>query len=379
MREALDDMAWPAAELAAEAGADTDTTRLTELAARGLERMFDPGSGLFCFKRERNPQGGVVPRGESVRYSLISLLGLHRFEQAGCASPIGVRETLLRLLEEPARIGKLGDLGLLLWAFAHICPEELPRAWTIFDPAGALERLPDGHQRKTMELSWLLTGLSYCRELAPRQAGLEALGRRACELLLANYVPATGLFYHQGKGGLVGRLRGRFSNFADQSYPIYALTACWRTSRDSEALRAALSCAEALCALQGPLGQWWWHYDAERGRVLSKYPVYSVHQDGMGPMALLAVGEATGVDFSGPLHRGLAWVRGRNELGRDLVAGAEDLIWRGLRRRGRHTQRLEEVLSFFGGGRLAPGDLEVYHECRPYHLGWLLYALARRT
>jgi hypothetical protein len=379
MREALDDVAWPAAELAAEAGAGSDTTRLVELAARGLERMFDPGSGLFCFKRERNPQGVVVPRGESVRYSLISLLGLHRFEQAGCASPIGVRETLLRFLEEPARISKLGDLGLLLWAFAQTMPEEVARVWAAFDPAGALERLPDGRQRKTMELSWFLTGLSYCRELAPRRAGLEALGRRACELLLANYVPATGLFYHQGKGGLVGGLRGRFSNFADQSYPIYALTACWRASRDSEALRAALSCAEALCALQGPLGQWWWHYDAERGRVLSKYPVYSVHQDGMGPMALLAVGEATGVDFSGPLHRGLAWVWGRNELGRNLVEGSEDLIWRSLRRPGRHRRSLETALSFFAGRRWGEEGLLVCHECRPYHLGWLLYALARRT
>ena len=43
-----------------------------------------------------------------------------------------------------------------------------------------------------------------------------------------------------------------------------------------------MRCAHGLCQAQGALGQWWWHYDSLRGRVFEGYPVFSVHQHGMG-------------------------------------------------------------------------------------------------
>ena len=46
------------------------------------------------------------------------------------------------------------------------------------------------------------------------------------------------------------------------------------------------------------MGEWPWHYDSVTGRVVSRYPVFSVHQHAMGPMMLFAASEATGVDFS---------------------------------------------------------------------------------
>ena len=55
----------------------------------------------------------------------------------------------------------------------------------------------------------------------------------------------------------------------------------------------AIETADALCRLQGPAGQWWWIYDVERGTPAIRYPVYSIHQDAMGPMALLAVSLAS--------------------------------------------------------------------------------------
>ena len=43
--------------------------------------------------------------------------------------------------------------------------------------------------------------------------------------------------------------------------------------------------ASASCRV--PHGQWWWHYDVRDGSVVERYPVYSVHQHAMAPMALL--------------------------------------------------------------------------------------------
>ena len=76
-----------------------------------------------------------------------------------------------------------------------------------------------------------------------------------------------------------------------------------------EALQNSLQCANAICNLQGPLGQWWWHYDSMTGRVAERYPVYSVHQHAMAPMALFAAQDACNADFREPnLQRaGVDW------------------------------------------------------------------------
>ena len=54
---------------------------------------------------------------------------------------------------------------------------------------------------------------------------------------------------------------------------------------DSKAAEVASACAKHMCELQGPQGQWWWHFDIRTGRVVEHYPVYAVHQDSMAPMA----------------------------------------------------------------------------------------------
>src|SRR5207248_880072 len=126
---------------------------------------------------------------------------------------------------------------------------------------------------------------------------LTDLAVRAWRLLEANRGP-HGLFGHQAVRGVFGTLRGRIGTFADQVYPIYALTRFAQAFGEAKALACAVDCAEAICRLQGPLGQWWWHYDSRTGRVTSKYPVYSVHQDAMAPLALLPLGEIGARDFS---------------------------------------------------------------------------------
>ena len=101
-----------------------DLGRLNALAARGLVPMFDSESRLFCYRMKRS-ENGLIREGTSVRYTIISLLGLHKFESAGAESPIDVRSTLNSLLETKYRISDPGDLGLLLWLCALAAPERL--------------------------------------------------------------------------------------------------------------------------------------------------------------------------------------------------------------------------------------------------------------
>jgi hypothetical protein len=106
-------------------------------------------------------------------------------------------------------------------------------------------------------------------------------------------------------------------------------------------------------------------------------------------MALNAVAEVTGRTIDDPLERSVAWVFGENELRRTMVDDGAGVIWRSIRRRLAHGKliHLFKALSLVrlqsAGDRLAtmvntPGQLEVDHECRPYELGWLLLAFARR-
>src|SRR5262249_31771606 len=130
-------------------------------------------------------------------------------------------------------------------------------------------------------------------------------------------------------------------------------------------------------------------YNVRTGAVVDRYPVYSVHQHGMGPMALNAVAAVTSRDVGDAIARSLGWVLGENELGRSMLDTERGVIWRSLRRHLAHG-KLVHVCNFRGliglanaRRRLAaavdiPGQLEVDPECRPYELGWLLLALAPR-
>ena len=70
-----------------------DLGQLNAMAASGLLPMFDSESRLFCYRMKRS-ENGLMKEGTSVRYTIISLLGLHKFEAAGGESPIDVRSTL---------------------------------------------------------------------------------------------------------------------------------------------------------------------------------------------------------------------------------------------------------------------------------------------
>jgi len=153
-----------------------------------------------------------------------------------------------------------------------------------------------------------------------------------------------------------------------------------------EAREMARRIGELLLEHQHPLGQWAWHYNTRTGKMVDLYPVYSVHQDGMAPMALLQLEQALGVLTTPAVARGAAWLFGRNELGELMAILERALIRRSIRRRSPmrrvvvplkaaslmrlgHAQDLGACLS-------DPSILEVDTELRPYHLGWCLYAFS---
>jgi hypothetical protein len=148
----------------------------------------------------------------------------------------------------------------------------------------------------------------------------------------------------------------------------------------------ARTIAERLLACQHPLGQWAWHYNVRSGAVVDLYPVYSVHQDGMAPMALLPAERLLGISTVPAVARGVRWLFGGNELNESLIDTERAVVWRSIRRCAPlrsvvYPLKLASLAdvgrSLNLGARLAsPDTLEIDREMRPYHLGFCLYAFS---
>lgn len=347
---------------------------LLEFALQGIEPMFDSRNNVFCNRLLRTDKG-MVRDGISYRYSLMTLMGLYRAERAGFRPTIDWRSALEELGRDTKWIDNGGDLGLYLWTVAMLAPQTLKQTIASFDLEKALDNHSDMAERCTMELAWFLTGLSYIKlSNQTNLPDLRDLAFHTYGLIKKNQGPHGAFGHLSTSGSFAGKLRGRIGTFADQVYPIYAFVKFGQAYGSREALDRATQCADLICRLQGPLGQWWWHYDSISGKVTGKHPVYSVHQEAMGPMALFALSEATGQDYSEPIYKGLDWIAGDNELNLDMRDPVSHVIWRCFYQNRLKTYS-NELLNFAGLPSSSAG-LNVRYECRPYELGWLLYAFA---
>lgn len=350
--------------------------RLVALSVKGLVPMFDPAQRLFCFTLKQTDRG-MVRQGISRRYTMMSLMGLHRLEQSGTKSPIEIQPVLDSLLTQTDWIDNIGDLGLLLWLCALVLPDQLREVGDRLGIKNALTQFRGARQSHTMELAWFLTGLSYgILSGTPPTAGISDLAAETYRSLIRNQSD-HGIFGHSSTNqSLAGVFRGGVGSFADQVYPIYAITRFSQAFRDEKALERALDCGLNICEAQGALGQWWWHYDSSTGEVGGRYPVFSVHQHAMGPMTLFALGEATNSDFGPWIYKGLEWI-GKNELGFDMEDASANLVWRCVHQSApvRYWSAAKALLARRSDTSSRNG-LTVRFECRPYELGWLLYAFA---
>lgn len=357
---------------------ESSCAELLSLAVAGLPQMLDSKRRLFC-NTLRQSQGRMVREGISQRYTMMTLLGLARYERFGNRSAIAIAPVFDALINDVTWINNAGDLGLLLWTCAELSPERVPDVYKKVAAEGALARFADGRSGSTFEVAWCLTGFASCYLAGhPDLPGLSEQTTAARRILQANCGP-SGIYGHLSRDrSWAGRLRGRIGSFADQVYPTIAFARLSEALQDAESRKSAMRTAERMCELQGPMGEWSWHYDSVTGKVVSRYPVFSVHQHAMGPMMLFATREATGRDFGDAIYKGLRWIND-NELGRDFVEPSLGLIWRCI-----YLDRIgacsDAALRCFKlrQGPVSPNDLRVRYECRPYELGWLLYAFSGR-
>jgi hypothetical protein len=364
---------------------------LCDVAAAGLPAMVDPATGLVVFRVTGGEDGNVSGAGASLRYTAITLLGLERAERAGFSLGLDVGRLYQAALATLAGARDAGDVGLCLWAAAATCRPLAERALRDLREFDDVAWTRGGGVVHTTELAWVVTGLAEAlaagvgdeREVRARldRAYAYLLGQRGRSGLFCFARPLS-----RSPRSPAALLRSELGFFDAQVYAIVACLARDAAVGDPEAREVARVVGERLLAHQHPLGQWGWHYNVRTGALVDLYPAYSVHQDGMGPLALLRLERATGVPTLPAVARGVDWLFGKNELGERLVDDERGLVWRSIRRRGwrrRARYPLKAAsLARLGGGldlgaRFAePRGLEVDRECRPYHLGFCLYALA---
>ncbi len=233
--------------------------------------------------------------------------------------------------------------------------------------------------RLGMELGWIVSGLAHHAAAGGSEAGARLLSASLDQLLEHNRA-ASGLFRHFGAAGR----RRRFPNFATQIYSVLALSTVARLGLDPRALDAARTTADLLIGHQLEDGGFPWLYDAERGTVVERYEIYSVHQDAMAPMAFIELWEASGdTRYLDAVARGLRWIHGRNELGADMVDRDNGLVLRSIRRkRGADRLWLAAKTGASLAGLPTPGSTarmtELNPTDRPYHFGWVLEAWCGR-
>lgn len=315
----------------------------------------------------------------SSKRTIFALLGLHRLAEFGGSQPFDLASIREAVLRDKSWIKRAGDLGLLAWFLSVCCPERLEASFKEYDFEKALTVYPDGRQARTTGVAWFLAGIAHARLACPESLpDLTDIAVDAYHILKDNQ-SQNGIFGHAALPGFPREtLYKRLGTFSDQIYAIYALSMFARAFQIDEPLDSALGCANALCALQGEMGQWWFLYDKRTTRVVTRYPVWSAHQDGTAPCGLLALGEATGKSFQQAIFKGLSWVSGANELGNDLRNMDRTFIWDSIGPKRRLAKYWESALGLVRGSRKTELDqLNVRYEARPDHFGWLLYAFGK--
>ncbi len=348
--------------------------RLIAVGLTGLPRMFQQAEDLFCFRRRRT-NGKVVLEGLSLRYSAIVALGaMHlppEIQRRICGGAMAI-EYVERLSARIHQTDNLGDTALICWAAAAAGLTTVSRLTELL-----CARARQTPVHTTVETAWMLAALTAGRRLCAVGAFVSATR----DELLAARSRTSGLFGHWTTPGAAPWYRAHVACFADQVYPIQALARCHQAFGHEESLDAAARCAGQLSRSQGPAGQWWWHYDVRTGHVIEGYPVYTVHQDSMAPMALLDLREAGGPDHTAAVQRGLEWLERPPETSLPLIDDELALIWRKVARNDprKLVRSVRTLLSrLHPNARLAFLDRwfparTIDYEDRPYHLGWILH------
>ena len=351
-----------------------DKEKLIAFSIDMLSSMIMPKTNLFCCEKNISGDFQEESTAKSIRYSIMSLLGLSRAFQEGYSIPFDL-DRYYHILLDYEQDMSIGDSGLFLWLDDRLGGSNgrrfFDRLQSKLDTA-ALDSI------NNMELSWLIVGLTYYNA-SNNNDGIE-LTKNIFDYFLKNRSAGSGLFYHSGRG-----LRRNFPNFANIIYPIHALSIRATVTGDSYAGERAVQAMECLKRLQRDNGGWPWLYNAERGSVVEPFEIYSVHQDAMAPMGFFKLQEATGYNTEDIILKGYKWLFGENELKECMIDESKELIYRSIRRKYPYNKvklYSQTILNLIGLNIQQDESvsfLEVNRTCRPYHAGWILEAWCSRA
>ncbi len=352
-----------------------DVALMRDISVRSLDRMYLPDEQMFvhCIRRGAD---GDKPEGVSRRYTAITLLGLAgESEEIAAAAMKGhdCETVCQRLLADVSEVSNMGDVALTLWVARLLNHKYADRA------LDCLRKHDPVHgDHPTVEVAWALTALSVKSDLQGDDGMRDAIASR-----LSASQMSSGVFPHWPVDAPQSTLRGHVACFADLVYPTQAFSHHYIATGDEQSAEAARRCGAFMCETQGSDGQWWWHFDSRTGKIVESFPVYSVHQDSMAPMALFDLQDACGVDSGDAIARGLAWLRTSPEIGGEsLIDTGADLIWRKIARHepGKASRGVQAIASRVHPSFRVPGIDTVFKpgridfETRPYHMGWIFHA-----
>jgi len=341
-------------------------TRLPELQKAG---------GLFK-AAELSEGGGDRTTVSELRSSAVVLLGLTRADEVGLESEIsiGSLRTALLAATHGAEITP-GDLGLAIWA------ESRADGSAVGELAGEIgPRIETGQAKLPLEqVAWLASGLSEARFRVGAGGELEGLLERVAGILLERSL-SSGLL-----SDVHHRIGSGMSPVGGQLHALAALNRLVKADLSGAAsVRDAL--LESLLELQREDGGWPGVLDAKAGTVIATYPMLTVNQIAVAPMALggsREVNPGEEPDDWPPIRQAIDWACGRNALGFDLIHERESRIDHAIlprRRLGPIGRSVGKATSRLRGRPQEPNpdDLILDPALTSEDMGWLLEAWAGR-
>ncbi len=343
-------------------------TRLPELQTAG---------GMFRAATRVDSVGEGAPDPSVLRAGAIVLLGLLRADEVGLKHPFSTGALRTRVLGDLGGPGVgPGELGIALWA------ESRADGGAVSEIAGLVEGrvAAAGFERVPLEqLAWLVSGVAEASVRVGGGPRLDSLLDRAERALSARFNTRSG-FAHD----LHHRIGGDLTPVSAQFHCLTALCHLERAGHDGQAGELAGRLAGSLLAIQRDDGSWPGIVDPNRGEAAAFYPVLTVTQVSLAPISLRKAGEI-GVDgnLGEASADSIAWARGRNRLGFDLVHEQEARLDRGLmpkRVPGAVSRGFSAAARRLRGHPVEPerSDLILDPDVSSEDLGWLLEAWAGR-
>lgn len=337
-----------------------DPADLERIAIRRLPEL-QTASGLF---RGGDPERDL-PGGDpsSIRASAVVLIGLARADEFSIDHGFSIGSLRTGLLNSIGLAGvTAGELGLALWAEAAADGAATDEIF-----GEIRRRLPlDTSRMPLEELAWLVSGMAE----AETDRDLLSEMTRALE----DRTERSGLFADSHR-----RLSGGLGPIGSQFHAVVALAKVETSDAGSDAGGKVAPAIRALAGLQRPDGGWPGVVDPKRGRIAEVYPIFTVNQLALAPMAFRQRSASEG----DPIETGIDWARGSNALGFDLVHPDEARIDHGIVPR-RHVGSLlrgvgKAARMIRGEAReLPPDDLILDPHVSAEDLGWILEAWAGR-